>query len=132
LSAGLLKAIEFELQLIDKAGVYVTNFETIGYPVPLDAQKELILFRIVQEAINNIIKHARAGSILIKTEFGEKDLSLSVEDDGCGFEMLTDNNDMNRGMGLRNMQSRVQLINGEFRIQSDPSGGTKIQITVPL
>jgi signal transduction histidine kinase len=130
LSAGLLKAIEYELQMIDKAGVYQTDLKITGTPFPLDAQKELILFRIVQEAMNNIIKHARASSIRIETAFGEKMLNLSIQDNGCGFE-VTESCDMHKGIGLRNMQNRVQLLNGDFNIQSKPLNGTQIQITVP-
>jgi len=131
LSAGLIKAIEYELQMIDKAGVYQTDLKITGTPFPLDAQKELILFRIVQEAMNNIIKHAKANSIKIQTAFGEKTLNLMIQDNGCGFE-VTESNDMHKGIGLRNMQNRVQLLNGDFNIQSKPLNGTQIQITVPV
>lgn len=132
LSAGLLKAIEFELGVIEKAGVYQTSLQVKGSPVSLQAQKELILFRIVQEAINNIIKHAKASRIAIKMEVENSHLLLSIEDNGCGFERPPVDADISAGIGLRSMQNRVQLINGNFNIDSKPSKGTHIQITVPV
>ena len=132
LSAGLLKAIEYELQMIDRSGAYQTDLHITGTPFPLDAQKELILFRIVQEAMNNIIKHAKASRIRIDAAFGEGVLNLSIQDNGCGFEGMADNFDINKGIGLRSMQSRVQMLNGNFDLQTRPSKGTQVQITVPV
>jgi len=132
LSVGLTKAIEFELRLIDKTGVYQTELKISGDPVSLDPQKELILFRIMQEAMNNIIKHAKATSISITMEYADKILVLSIEDNGCGFEMQAETGNRDLGIGLRSMQNRAQLINSKFVIQSHPSSGTRIQITVPV
>lgn len=132
LSAGLLKAIQYELSLIEKTGIYTTEFRVIGNALPLQAQKELILFRIVQEAVNNIIKHAKATAITITAYFGNEQLTLVVEDNGCGFEKPAVASDMSEGLGLRSMESRAQLINGNFSIDSKPSNGTKIQIAVAV
>ncbi len=132
MSAGLLKAIEFELGLVEKSGVFQTSFKIYGDPVPLDAQKELILFRIVQEAMNNIIKHAQASTIAISANFDPSQLLLSIQDDGNGFELPPDDDDMNRGIGLRSMQNRVALLNGQFAIETAPAKGTQIQISVPV
>jgi two-component system, NarL family, sensor kinase len=132
MAAGLLKAIEFELGLVEKSGVYQTRFKINGEPVTLDAQKELILFRIVQEAMNNIIKHAHASTIAISANFSKGRLHLAIDDDGKGFELPIERGDMNRGIGLRSMQNRVELLNGQFAIESTPAKGTQIQISVPL
>jgi signal transduction histidine kinase len=132
MSAGLLKAIEFELGLVEKSGVFQTSFKIYGEPVPLDAQKELILFRIVQEAMNNIIKHAQASTIAISANFDPGQLFLSIQDNGNGFELRADDGDMNRGIGMRSMQNRVALLNGQFVIETAPAKGTQIQISVPV
>ncbi len=132
MSAGLLKAIEFELGLVEKSGVFQTSFKIYGEPVPLDAQKELILFRIVQEAMNNIIKHAQASTIAISANFDPGQLLLSIQDNGNGFELPADDGDMNRGIGMRSMQNRVALLNGQFVIETAPAKGTQIQISVPV
>jgi two-component system, NarL family, sensor kinase len=132
LAAGLLKAIEFELGLVEKSGVYQTSLTINGEPVTLDAQKELILFRIVQEAMNNIIKHAHASTIAISANFAHNHLQLLIDDNGNGFKLPLEQGDINRGIGLRSMENRVKLLNGQFAIETAPEKGTQIQISVPI
>ena len=132
LAAGLLKAIEFELGLVEKSGVFQTSFKINGDPVILDAQKELILFRIVQEAMNNIIKHAQASTIAISANFAHNHLQLLIDDNGNGFKLPLEQGDINRGIGLRSMENRVKLLNGQFAIETAPAKGTQIQISVPI
>jgi signal transduction histidine kinase len=132
LSAGLLKAIEFELGLVEKSGVYQTSLTINGEPVTLDAQKELILFRIVQEAMNNIIKHAHASTIAISANFAHNHLQLLIDDNGNGFKLPLEQGDINRGIGLRSMENRVKLLNGQFAIETALEKGTQIQISVPI
>jgi signal transduction histidine kinase len=132
LAAGLLKAIEFELGLVEKSGVYQTSLTIIGEPVTLDAQKELILFRIVQEAMNNIIKHAHASTIAISANFAHNHLQLLIDDNGNGFKLPLEQGDINRGIGLRSMENRVKLLNGQFAIETAPEKGTQIQISIPI
>jgi signal transduction histidine kinase len=132
LAAGLLKAIEFELGLVEKSGVFQTSFKINGDPVILDAQKELILFRIVQEAMNNIIKHAHASTIGISANFAHNHLQLLIDDNGNGFKLPLEQGDINRGIGLRSMENRVKLLNGQFAIETALEKGTQIQISVPI
>jgi len=132
LAAGLLKAIEFELGLVEKSGVYQTSLTINGEPVTLDAQKELILFRIVQEAMNNIIKHAHASTIAISANFAHNHLQLLIDDNGNGFKLPLEQGDINRGIGLRSMENRVKLLNGQFAIETALEKGTQIQISVPV
>jgi signal transduction histidine kinase len=126
LSSGLLKAVEQELSLIEKAGVFETEFIVTGKPVTMDRKKEFILFRILQEAMNNAIKHSQAKKIVIRAIFSESTVTMEVENDGPGFStsQITD------GSGLRNMRSRVELLGGEFNIKSG-SSGTVVQLTIP-
>ena len=132
LSSGLLRAIEFELQLLDKAGEFKTEFKIIGNPVKIDAQKELILFRIVQEALNNIIKHAQANVVTIEITFKDHILNLSIGDNGRGFKIESDHNDIDGGSGLNNMRNRADIIGGNFYIESSSVHGSKIHLTVPI
>lgn len=127
LSAGLVKAIELELTLVEKSGEFQTNLIVTGTPVRIDPKKELILFRIIQEAVNNVIKHAKATSIDIKAQFTENSLSISVSDNGAGF--IADRSA--DGSGLRNMKSRAALIGGSFEIIT-AAIGTTITITIPI
>lgn len=131
LSAGLVKAIEMELKLIDRSSEIETRMEVLGEPVSLDPQKELILFRTVQETLNNAIKHAEATHIHVQLRFVDSYLFLKIEDNGKGFDVRSIENDPERGSGLRNMQNRTKLIGGELNIgQRQP--GTEIQISLPI
>jgi signal transduction histidine kinase len=130
LSAGFLNALEFELQLIEKTGIFQTSLSIDGQSAKLDPKKELILFRIVQEALNNIIKHSSASSISVKAIFEKSRLCVSVSDDGTGFSPDESNNIAGRGSGLSNMNKRARLIGGTLLIESNPSG-TTIHLTIP-
>jgi signal transduction histidine kinase len=131
LSAGLIKAVEMELKLIDKAAVFETSLNITGEPQPIDPQKELILFRTVQEALNNAIKHAGATLIQVNMHFQPTSLSLSISDNGKGFHLKSVENDPEKGLGLRNMKNRTKLIGGELKI-AEGQPGTKIQISLPI
>ena len=131
LSAGLIRAIEMELKLIDKAAVFETSLTINGEPQPIDPQKELILFRTVQEALNNAIKHAAATQIQVRMDFQPALLSLNISDNGQGFQVAAIENDPERGLGLRNMKNRTKLIGGELTI-AEGRPGTQIQISLPI
>lgn len=132
LSAGLVRAIEFQLELVEKTGMFETKLKIMGEPSKLDAQKELILFRIIQESINNAIKHSKASAIAIDAEFKQNFISLSVHDNGVGFDHQVNNDGLQGGSGLQNIRHRAHLIGAEFSIQSDSEAGTKLRITVPV
>jgi len=87
-----------------------------------ESKKELAVFRIVQELLNNAIKHANANSIYINTRFSPKNnLMISVTDNGKGFEL---NEKMNAGLGLKNLESRSQIMGAKFKLKSTPGKGT--------
>jgi len=128
LSAGLVKGIETEVSIIEHTESYNTEFNVYGDAIRIDPKKELILFRIAQEAINNIIKHSNATGILVNLHFTNEHLTIEVCDNGTGFDL---NHGENEGLGLRNMKSRAELIGGTFSIQSSYSG-TTIIVTLPI
>lgn len=130
LSAGLERSIEMELGLIGKAAVFETRFTITGTPFFLDEKKELILFRTVQEALNNAIKHSQASFIEVSLHYHPNELQLSVTDNGKGFNHEAEEKNPEKGSGLRNMQNRTKLIGGQLSI--DGTNGTKIQITLPI
>lgn len=95
----------------------------------------LTVFRIVQEALNNIRKHAKANSVVINIEFLEDKLRLSIIDDGVGFDaenIKVRNEDIDGGFGLFSMKERVELLDGEFSINSRSGSGTRLSIMIPL
>ena len=127
---GLLKAVEDELRRIQRAELFKTEYELTGSPAYMDSQKELIVFRIIQEAFNNIIKHARAAKATLILNYNATTLDIEISDDGIGFDPLFISN--NREAGLKNMETRVKLIGGCMKIKSRPGRGTSLTFNIPL
>lgn len=132
-SMGLVRAIEQELDIFRKSG-FQTTLYTEGEIRKMEPQKELILFRIVQESLNNIIKHAEARTIRITALYSSNELDLQVEDDGKGAEANSLDMEGNsfRSLGLRNMYNRAGMIGGTFSIHSVPGNGTIVKLTIPI
>jgi len=112
-----------------------------NYPVKihclLDLQQEhykktveIYLFRIAQEAANNVLKHAGASEIHLSLEEIDNHLFFTLLDNGCGFDQ--NNPDLHRGNGLLNMKERVDLLNGYFELTTAPGKGTRIDIDISL
>ncbi len=131
---GLVRSIEYELGLIKRTGSFATSYTIEGKPYRLEQQKELILFRIVQEVLHNIIKHAKATAIDVLIVFDPQLFSLTVTDNGVGFDasQLEESNYTGFGLGIRNMQNRAKLINTEFTLNSTLEKGTSVQLTLPI
>ncbi len=131
---GLHRAIEYELELLHKAGKHETDLHTSGALYRLDNQKELILFRLIQEILNNIMKHANATSVKVNIDFFQSKLVLTVYDNGSGFDpkLFSDPGIPAKGMGLRNMENRARLIGAEFELHSEPGYGTTVKISLPI
>ncbi len=96
----------------------------------LDRDREIILFRIAQEALRNVAKHAAATRAEIALEVSPKNLVMSVTDNGRGFD--TADSDRASGLGLISMQERARLVSGSFSLLSKPGGGTTIRVSIPL
>lgn len=126
---GLVKAIEFEIGQLNKAGLYSIKLTVTGEGIYLDTQKELILFRIVQEMLNNIIKHADATEIHIQLHYQKDILSLAISDNGKGFDTDAAKK---HGNGLSNIRNRASILHGTCLMQSSPGAGTTIHIQIPL
>jgi two-component system NarL family sensor kinase len=127
---GLEKAIEYELDIIRKSAMYETDLTVRGPVSSFEKQKELIVFRIVQEVLNNIIKHANATVIRVVLEYGDDSFNLTVTDNGVGFDLDPLSNDERFGLGIRNMHSRANLIDAEFKISSTLGSGSTVNLTV--
>ena len=132
-SMGLVRAIELELELFRKSG-FETTLYTEGEIRKMEPQQELILFRIVQESLNNIIKHAEARTIRVTALYTATELDVQVEDDGKGAdpEQLDMEGNSFKSLGLRNMYNRARMIGGTFTIHSVPGNGTIIKLNIPI
>ncbi len=127
---GLLNAIEEELHRIRQAGLFTIEFELTGMPVYMDSQKELIIFRIIQEAFNNIIKHAQAVKASLLLHYNELELTIAIHDNGIGFDQ--EFSSINRQAGLKNMETRTKMLGGQMNISGQPGQGTTLNFTIPF
>ncbi|HZX58288.1 MAG TPA: ATP-binding protein [Mucilaginibacter sp.] len=127
-SIGLAKTIETEVERINKSGLLKVFFSIEGQIYAIGEQQELVLFRILQEALNNSLKHAMAKHFKISLYYHPDLLNLSLEDDGLGFSPGSLKN--KSGSGLRNMENRAALIGGKATIESAPGNGCRINISL--
>ena len=130
---GLQRVIEYEMEIIRKTGTVETNMVVEGSLFRVEKHKELILFRIVQETLNNILKHANAKSIHVNIDYSATDFTLIIKDDGKGVNLdpLGEKKNNNFGLGIRNMHSRAKLIGADFSLTSQPGKGTEVKIVLP-
>lgn len=113
-----------------QAGIAFT-MEMEGEPFELPDDVKTVLFRITQEAMSNIRKHAASTHVGLRLVYDHKKLQLSIHDDGCGFDVASMREDPRRGIGLRNMRERIETVGGQLTVQSQP-GLTRITADLPL
>jgi two-component system, NarL family, sensor kinase len=124
---GLTEALERELLMMAKTGQYEVNLSQYGDYYKLDPHKELIIFRIFQELLNNIINHAKAKTVNVTLEYQPEHFRLTVSDDGSGFD-ITACNEHCKGLGIQNMLNRAKLIGAEIQFMSVPQKGTNVTV----
>ena len=123
---GLVKTIETEVIRINKSGILAAEIVVDGDVYALGEQRELVLFRIFQEALNNTLKYSGARLLKIGLQYRPEMFNLSLLDDGIGFSIQSPDN--LKGAGLRNMKSRATIIGAKATINSTPGKGCKINI----
>ncbi|MCP9768344.1 sensor histidine kinase [Lacihabitans sp. LS3-19] len=95
----------------------------------IEKQKSLILYRIVQELINNSVKHSGASQIIITLTQDEKEISLNFEDNGVGFDY--NKAYLKRSLGLKNIEIRAKMVNGSTRFETKVDEGLKVEVRIP-
>jgi signal transduction histidine kinase len=130
---GLTESLNLELERIRQTGRYQTNLQVLGQPYALSDESGIILFRMAQESLNNALKHARAKSLTIEADYQPDAFSLSIADDGQGFDQteVVARKLSHSGSGLHNLHQRAQLLGGTCTIDSQPGAGTRVCITLP-
>jgi len=125
---GLVKTIELEAERINNSGLINTVISVDGDIYPLGPERELVLFRIFQEALNNTLKYSGAKHLKIALQYSEVLFILTVVDDGAGFSprLLRGN----LGAGLKNMKNRASLVGATANIDSSPGEGCRITVTL--
>jgi signal transduction histidine kinase len=126
LKAGLTTAVREFISKIDAEKLKI-NLGISGINERLDAQTETVLYRVIQESANNVIKHAKASLLSIQLVKDKEGINLSIEDNGVGF----DKNSTKNGIGLENIKSRIALINGEIEYDTAIGKGTLVNIFIP-
>ncbi|GGD72430.1 hypothetical protein GCM10011514_40680 [Emticicia aquatilis] len=126
---GLSSALKQFTNKINAAGKLEIELQIVGFKERFDEKIELMLYRIVQEIISNIIKHAEAKKVNIELVRHDDELILIIEDDGCGFDTA---NTENHGIGLKNIATRVEYLNGNVNFDSSIGRGTSVVIEIPL
>ncbi len=128
---GLIKAIEYQLEQIKKDSTLQINFTVSGPPCRFPPQTELIVYRMQQEIINNVIKHAAAQHIDISYNYSPGHFESTITDDGIGFAPGSLNQPV-KGLGMGNLQSRAQVLGGRLVITSSPGKGTSVYFVLPV
>jgi len=129
---GLMPALRESLMRFGTDQGVETEFSgSITRPIPDDL--ETLAFRVVQESLTNVGKHAAATRVIVHVESDQTQLRIEVEDDGAGFETTEVRDHLRRGrVGLASMRERVELASGTFAVRSTPGRGTAVMASIPL
>jgi len=127
---GLTESVRDMLVKVENTNNCRVNFEEVGFNERLGSSLETTLYRVIQEVINNIVRHAKASEINFQIIKTEKDLTIMLEDNGIGFEVLKLKE--SNGIGIRNIYSRIENLNGTVLIDSAIGRGTIFTLIIPL
>ncbi|WP_140468188.1 sensor histidine kinase [Hymenobacter nivis] len=128
LAFGLAQALHDLCDATEQAGALRVQLQTYGLDARLAPAAEADVYRLVQELLTNVVKHARARQVLVQLMRHGPDLQLVVEDDGCGFDPAA----RPPGVGLRSVQARAQYLGGTAEVQSRPGQGTTVSLELRL
>jgi signal transduction histidine kinase len=131
---GLVETISHLCEDFSEAHALNVHFNVAGMEnLRLNSEMEINLYRLIQEGLNNIRKHAEAADAFVKLIAASPNIILRIEDNGRGFDVdrRLEAATNEKRMGLRSMEERTRLLGGEMAVESLPSKGTKILITIP-
>ena len=127
---GLVAAIREECRAFSEREGIQVDFEASQLPGDLSADTKLTIYRVIQESLRNIAKHASASNAEVVLAASDQAVHLSIHDSGKGFD--TKSHQGHIGLGLVSMSERVHLLNGDVDIRSDPQNGTSIEVVIPV
>jgi signal transduction histidine kinase len=126
---GLASALRARLAAVEgRAGLKTEVLVEGERRLPIAVEAEI--YRIAQERLNNVVKHAKASEVTILLKYGEDTVSLELMDDGSGFDTQTASR--SGGVGLQGIQERVQQLGGSLEIESAPGKGTRLTVKIPV
>lgn len=132
---GLMPTLERYIHVFEEDTKIKVDFKSYGSFNGLEAAVQIVTFRVIQEALNNIRKHSKATFAQIIIDKSISKLNISIVDDGIGFNPIDSKSgfkNISSGFGLISIKERVEILNGEFNIVSSLNFGTKINISIPL
>jgi signal transduction histidine kinase len=123
---GLVPALRWQAREVSKRTAMEVSVADENVPDDLPDEYKTCVYRVVQEALHNCSRHSQASSVRIRVEQTPKALSLSIQDDGCGFDVSR-----TKGLGLLGMEERVSRLGGKYEIHSAPGKGTRLSVELP-
>ena len=124
---GLVAALQWQAREVSRHHGPAVTLEADNVPDVLPEQHSICIYRVVQEALHNVVRHSEAKRVTIRIRSKDSRLALSIRDDGKGFIAGT-----GRGMGILGMQERVTHLGGTFQVDSQPTQGTELLVTLPV
>ena len=134
---NLQEALQFWVDTLKVEYQLETMFESSGEARSLPTEVETALYRIAQEALNNVGQHSGADRVSVNLDYDEEEVCLTVQDNGVGFELKpgleigVSNSKNPKSYGLRTMQERADMVGGWISIQTSPKGGCRVRVSVP-
>ena len=128
---GLPAALRWYANEVQSRVGLKVSVEVEGDPRPIDSTANTSLFRVAQEALTNVVKHAEATTARVQLCYDSAGVSLMVEDDGVGFDVTRSSTDTRPAWGLLGMEERASLLGGQFNIQSRAPRGTRVVVRIP-
>ncbi len=131
---GLVAALEWMTEDMVKSQGIDAHTKVMGVEQTLPVETQLLLFRIAQEALSNIRTHAEASRVVVKLEFGDNSIKMTVSDNGKGFELPERMGDLASvgKLGLAGMQERARLLGGSLEVESELGKGTRVEVETPV
>jgi PAS domain S-box-containing protein len=129
---GLLPALRSTVHSVEERTGLQIQLRADPVAEQLSSEEKLVLFRVTQESLNNVVKHAGASSVQITVSKTNKGVSLTIADDGRSFDMAREGAASRHRLGLLGMRERVRLVSGEFAVQAQPGKGTTVRVLIPI
>lgn len=131
---GLTKAIEWMGEQLSETSTVKISMDLDNIDDLFGLDEQINAYRIVQEALNNAMKHAKATEVIVEVKRNPTEVSVSIFDNGCGFEprWLGGNGEKRAGLGLAGMKERAAVLHGSLLLQSAPGKGTRLTVTLPV
>ncbi len=129
---GLAESLRWMIDTYFSGGRLLVDYRYSGSEVALDADLALAIYRIAQEALTNVVKHAGAQRVRMRLRITASLVTLEVHDDGCGFAVEHVHPDRKAGLGLASMGERMEHLRGAMEIRSSPGKGTQLTVTCPV